>query len=79
MEPPSAAAYFFHLKFSLLRSALFIFICIPERSSSRIFPFKKKPLRADVHTHVHTAMSSLRYGYERKPCRPCADYGAISV
>lgn len=32
MEPPSAAVYFFHL--NLPSSLLFIFICIPKRSSS---------------------------------------------
>lgn len=83
MEPPSAAAYFFHLKFLSPRSALFIFICILQRSSSRfsLFPFlplKKKRVAKLMFTHVHAALSSLPngsraqtmcrlWGYQRVP------------
>lgn len=62
MEPPSAAIPFK----MLLSSALFIFICILERSSSLG--------KAKTHTGAESCPLSLSFLN-----RPCADYGAISV
>lgn len=50
MEPPSAAVYFFHLKFFLCAFFVLVFICILERSSS---------LLKDTHSHTHPTRHCL--------------------
>lgn len=64
MEPPSAAVYFFHL--ILPSSLLFIFICIPKRSSSTA---KKKHTETHTDVLVLLASASMEKGGKQTMCR----------